>query len=82
LDIKLFKKTFKFICDDCGEFTHTETEYCEKCGANALRKATGDDYMKHEKIAVEYHKETKKKHDETKKEAKQEAKKAKKAKKK
>ncbi|MFX1302615.1 MAG: hypothetical protein ACFFBV_00615 [Promethearchaeota archaeon] len=48
MDIKIFKKTFKFICDECGEFTHTETEYCEKCGVQAIRKATNEDYTRYE----------------------------------
>lgn len=46
--MKTFKKTFKFICEECGEFSHTEHEYCEKCGAKALRKAIKDDYVKYE----------------------------------
>ncbi|MFW9901957.1 MAG: hypothetical protein ACFFDY_11855 [Candidatus Thorarchaeota archaeon] len=48
MDIKRFKKTYKFICDDCGEFMHTKTEYCEKCGSNNMRKAKHDDYIKYE----------------------------------
>ncbi|MFX0080663.1 MAG: hypothetical protein ACFE94_02820 [Candidatus Hodarchaeota archaeon] len=47
--MKIFKKTFKFICDKCGEFAHTETEYCESCGEKSLRKATKDDYAKYER---------------------------------
>ncbi len=75
MDIKSFKKTFKFICNDCGEFTHTNTEYCEKCGAKSLRAATKEDYDKYEQKATAYHKETKKKHDVSKKIAKKEKKK-------
>ncbi|MFX1389123.1 MAG: hypothetical protein ACFE9Z_03555 [Promethearchaeota archaeon] len=30
---KLFRQTYKFICSDCGEFSHTLYEYCEKCGS-------------------------------------------------
>lgn len=48
MDKKIFKKTFKFVCDECGEFAHTETEYCEKCGVKALRKATNEDYTRYE----------------------------------
>ncbi len=48
MDIKRFKKTYKFICDDCGEFMHTKTEFCEKCGSKALRKPTREDYAKFE----------------------------------
>lgn len=45
MDPKLFKKTYPYVCDSCGEFTHTLTEYCEKCGEkNSLRKATKKDY--------------------------------------
>jgi len=46
LDDKLFKKTFPLICNDCGEFTHTNQEFCDKCGAKGLRKATKKDYKK------------------------------------
>ena len=49
MDAKLFKKTFLFICDKCGEFTHTKHEFCGKCGAEALRKAKKEDYKNHEK---------------------------------
>ncbi|MFW9827065.1 MAG: hypothetical protein ACFFEY_05525 [Candidatus Thorarchaeota archaeon] len=70
MDIKTFKKTFKFICNDCEEFAHTNTEYCEKCGAKSLRTATKEDYDKYQEKAVAYHKVTKKKHDESKKVAK------------
>ena len=48
MDLKLFKKTFKFVCNECGEFGHTQTEYCEKCGAMAMRKATNEDYLRYE----------------------------------
>ncbi|MFX0021761.1 MAG: hypothetical protein ACFE9S_05510 [Candidatus Hermodarchaeota archaeon] len=51
MDMKTFKKTFKLICGSCGEFTHTDTQYCEKCGAEAIRTATKEDYEKHEKAA-------------------------------
>ncbi|MHA2471946.1 MAG: hypothetical protein ACXAES_01795 [Promethearchaeota archaeon] len=47
--MKTFKKTFKFICDECGEFSYTERECCEKCGVQSLRMATKDDYSKYEK---------------------------------
>lgn len=47
MDDKLFKKTYPYVCDSCGEFTHTLTEYCEKCGEkDSLRKATKQDYKK------------------------------------
>ena len=44
MDNKLFKKTFPFICNDCGEFNHTAQEFCDKCGTKGLRKATKQDY--------------------------------------
>ncbi|MFX0006423.1 MAG: hypothetical protein ACFFA7_02255 [Promethearchaeota archaeon] len=47
LDAKLFKKTFPYICEDCGEFAHTLHKFCDKCGANALRKASNKDYKNH-----------------------------------
>jgi len=49
MDMRLFKKTFKFICGECENFSTTQTDYCEKCGANAVRKATNEDYSKREK---------------------------------
>ena len=47
MDSKLFKKTYQFVCGSCGEFTHTLTEFCEKCGEKSLRKATNADYKKY-----------------------------------
>jgi hypothetical protein len=58
--MKTFKKTFKLICDSCGEFTHTDTQYCEKCGAEAVRPATKEDYEKHSKEADDKIKESRK----------------------
>lgn len=47
MDSNLFKKTYRYVCSSCGEFTHTLTEYCEKCGEkDSLRKATKEDYKK------------------------------------
>jgi hypothetical protein len=47
--MKTFKKSFKFLCDECGEFAQSEAEYCDKCGTKTMRKATNDDYTKYEK---------------------------------
>jgi hypothetical protein len=45
---KLFQKTFPYICNDCGEFTSNQYEFCEKCGAeNSVRKAMIEDYTKY-----------------------------------
>jgi len=66
LDIKLFKKAYKFICNNCGKFLHTETEYCEKCGEKAVRKATKEDYSKYKEIAIKKAEETKKRIEEAK----------------
>lgn len=45
MDKKLFRKTYPFICVECGEFTHTKREYCEKCGAkDTINKASKDRY--------------------------------------
>jgi rRNA maturation endonuclease Nob1 len=49
MDAKLFKRTFPFVCNDCGEFAHTEHAFCDKCGAQALRKAKKEDYKNHKK---------------------------------
>lgn len=41
----VYKSTFPFICDSCGEFSHTFAEYCENCGTKgSLREATSRDY--------------------------------------
>ncbi|MFX0004185.1 MAG: hypothetical protein ACFE9J_11925 [Candidatus Hermodarchaeota archaeon] len=58
--MKVFKKTFKFFCDSCKQFAHTETQFCEQCGAETLRKATTEDYEKYEKEAIAESKETRK----------------------
>lgn len=45
---KIFQKTFPYICNDCGEFTYNQYEFCEKCGAeNSVRKAMIEDYTKY-----------------------------------
>jgi len=49
LDAKLFKRTFPYVCGSCGEFSHTEMQFCDKCGAESLRKATKTDYKNHKK---------------------------------
>jgi len=48
MEHKWFRKSYPFICDECGEFLHTEYEICEICGAPALRKATKADYIEHD----------------------------------
>ncbi|MFW9969566.1 MAG: hypothetical protein ACFFDF_05145 [Candidatus Odinarchaeota archaeon] len=68
MDMKTFKKTFKLICDSCKEFTHTDTQYCENCGSDTLRKATKDDYERYEKIATQKSKESRHVADELRKE--------------
>ena len=75
MNIKLFKKTFKFVCDECGKFGHTQTEYCEVCGSKAMRKAKKEDYLEHEISIKKEGNETKRIASETKK-AEKEAKKA------
>jgi len=67
--MKTFKKTFKFICDSCGEFLHADSQYCEKCGAETVRLATKEDYEKHGKAADVKHKKSRKVSDGLKKEA-------------
>jgi rRNA maturation endonuclease Nob1 len=42
---KIFRRTYKFICSDCGEFSHTLFDYCEKCGSkDTLHNASRQDY--------------------------------------
>ncbi|MFX0040331.1 MAG: hypothetical protein ACFFCY_08100 [Promethearchaeota archaeon] len=68
MDKKMFKKTYKLICDSCGEFTHSSTQYCEKCGSEAIRKATKEDYAAHERKEVVESKESRKHTEEVQKE--------------
>ncbi|MBY8989817.1 MAG: hypothetical protein KGD58_03605 [Candidatus Lokiarchaeota archaeon] len=50
MDTKLFKRTYPYICNKCGEFAHTKQEYCDKCGAaDSLRKAEKVDYKNYNK---------------------------------
>lgn len=49
---KTFRRTFQYLCDNCKEFTDSDKEYCEKCGAqNTIREATKEDYMKREEFS-------------------------------
>ena len=32
VDWKTFKKSFPYICSNCGEYSYTKMEYCEHCG--------------------------------------------------
>ena len=32
VDWKTFKKSFPYICSNCGEYSYTKKEYCEHCG--------------------------------------------------
>jgi uncharacterized OB-fold protein len=48
MDKKLFKKTYKYICSSCGEFSHSPRDYCETCGKEgSIREATKGDYEKY-----------------------------------
>lgn len=43
--IENYKKTFKYICSNCHEFTSTLRGYCEKCGAkDTLKRASRDEF--------------------------------------
>ncbi|MCJ7651145.1 MAG: hypothetical protein MUP85_21250 [Candidatus Lokiarchaeota archaeon] len=47
MDLKLYKKTYRYICSSCRKFTHTEREYCESCGAKGtIIEASKQDYEK------------------------------------
>ena len=42
---KDFRKTYPYICSECGEFNHTIREFCESCGAqNTMVSAKKTDY--------------------------------------
>ncbi|MGB5910136.1 MAG: hypothetical protein WBH31_02965 [Promethearchaeia archaeon] len=54
MDMKAFKRSYKYICEKCGKFSHIRRGYCIICGAQALRKATKDDYKKvAERVMIE-----------------------------
>jgi len=44
--MKAFKRSYKYTCEKCGKFSRIKRDYCRICGAQALRKATKDDYKK------------------------------------
>ena len=46
LKMKMFKITFKYICEGCGKYFRIKREHCMNCGAKALRKAKKNDYRK------------------------------------
>jgi len=46
VDIKAFKKSYKYICEKCGKFFRVKGEYCLNCGTKTLRKATKGDHRK------------------------------------
>lgn len=47
---KTFKITYKYTCEKCGTLSRKRREYCRVCGAQALRKATKNDYRKFAEI--------------------------------
>ena len=52
--MKTFKRSYKYTCEKCGKFSHIRRDYCRLCGAQALRKATKDDYKKvAERVIIE-----------------------------
>ena len=53
MDNKTFRKTFKFICERCGEFSQTSRGYCKRCGVHAPREATKENYTQFELIREE-----------------------------
>lgn len=54
MDIKAFKRSYKYTCDKCGKFSRIRRDYCRICGTKALRKATKDDYKKvAERVMIE-----------------------------
>ena len=52
--MKTFKRNYKYTCEKCGKFSLIRRDYCRICGAQALRKATKDDYKKvAERVMIE-----------------------------
>jgi len=52
--MKAFKRSYKYTCEKCGKFSSIRRDYCRICGAQALRKATKDDYKKvAERVMIE-----------------------------
>ena len=49
MNLEEYKKAFPYICNSCGELSHTFYEYCRKCGRKgSLRKAYNSDYEDYE----------------------------------
>jgi len=46
LDIKTFKRNYKFTCEKCGRFSRGKRENCIVCGSPLFRKTTKNDYKK------------------------------------
>lgn len=45
MDLESYKKTFPYICNNCGKFTRTYSEYCENCGtSSSIRNTNDNDY--------------------------------------
>ena len=44
--VKLYKRTYKFFCENCLTFTN-ESTHCENCGSSKIRKATRNDYLQY-----------------------------------
>jgi hypothetical protein len=45
--VKLYKRTYKFFCENCLTFTNESTQ-CENCGSvSKIRKATRNDYQQY-----------------------------------
>lgn len=57
IDWKLFKRTYPYICDECGYLHWDYRTICEGCGSkNTLRKISKKDWkkvVKLDKIKVE-----------------------------
>jgi len=51
---KTFRKSYPYICTNCGEFSNMEREYCEQCGKkDSLRDINKEDYETHQGIIKE-----------------------------
>ena len=44
MDLKTFKKLYRFICDKCDNLYNKKVEYCGKCGNQEIREATEEDF--------------------------------------
>ncbi|MFX1464443.1 MAG: hypothetical protein ACFFBF_15580, partial [Promethearchaeota archaeon] len=55
--LESYKKKFPYICNNCGKFTRTYSEYCENCGTySSIRNTNDNDYTEENIMRQSEHK--------------------------